>query len=896
MSTSSDFRFFPRPEAHAASWDCLLPPVQDAVYDLLFRLGGATERMKPREGRGDCESQWVSNCFLVYGDRGTGKTTVLLSAQRAVRDWPGFFGGVVPAETKKERASRDAKGLAGAVWLDVLDLEPLPAEANLLTTLLTRVRDALGEDGEDGEKRGEARPTSLFEESEHSARQQLQRLINDATLMWENISEPDTRSRASREVQAADIYASFRKRFKEALSTLSAELGRWFARDAWRPIILPIDNIDRSTEHLYAIIKLAQMVSCPHLWLVMAGDREDIDTFLERAFWKELIRVGTGAGASGKGGPYEEDEAFVMSRRQAAAASQKLLPPSHRIEVQRVRAEDTLRFRLVGACDPVDAKGPGAETIYELLAKVKIPAESGAPSLNFIDLLDSRKLLPKVSCPKCPDNIVDTLTLAARHGLQLPARGVLDLWQLAHAVVTETDHDPKGKDFRAEKIARTMLRNVIPPSRLTNDLGRLLQDQVIRRHAGGGTMLDFSDAQVKVWRLRRPVVDIRSRASVAQATDGQQLCSVVSKLTLSEIEDVTVEMARKSSASSSGSVGGGTAQGVELPQLVAAWLVILHDILIWAQDSSVVSRGEIPTAAVVETSHAAATSGRPTTSLPEERWPAPVWNTFLAHDLFRLKWGIFRRGWEEKGGLARTGEGVEGASDPPADRTLTSNSLLLDLVCGWVDCALWTFRALFPADTAPGNDGATRSPPDDGGADGESKETTVTAEERFKQVLIDAAEAYGWIQARRAIPSDSEGVTVLDHHYTFMRDWLENDLPLLFSYRYVPMAPCAGENTDVPITAVLRDLIVPRKGRAGKVARERAEAMQSLVEGWIANWPFLQAKLDADLNKLFDLRPESAAPAAGSEPRASPTLKAPEKLGPFGALHRLFQDLPDPQG
>ena len=289
MSSYETFQFIPRPEAKAMQWNHLVPPVQSAVRELLVILAGAVRQSHNK----DLE---VANCFLVDGERGTGKTSVLLNARKAVEDRERFF--VEPEHSSAELANRSNKELLvrlvpvnelgnpseqsqnyailsdrvidgtihvqpkredarevdalecaktikeNAVWLDILDLEPLQAETNLLTTVLTRIRKALTQlDGSDGEQE----ITSLFEASPDSARPLLERLIGDATLMWEDVKEQDTRNIANRQVAAAGIYAEYKERFKKAMDKLTEELGRPYGKNARRCIILPIDNIDRST-------------------------------------------------------------------------------------------------------------------------------------------------------------------------------------------------------------------------------------------------------------------------------------------------------------------------------------------------------------------------------------------------------------------------------------------------------------------------------------------------------------------------------------------------------------------------------------------------------------------------------------------------------------------------
>jgi Cdc6-like AAA superfamily ATPase len=74
-NSKSNFTFTPRPEAHAMNWADQLSPVRHAVRNLLLRIEGATQKqLKAGETA-------AASCFLVYGDRGTGKTTVLLSVK-----------------------------------------------------------------------------------------------------------------------------------------------------------------------------------------------------------------------------------------------------------------------------------------------------------------------------------------------------------------------------------------------------------------------------------------------------------------------------------------------------------------------------------------------------------------------------------------------------------------------------------------------------------------------------------------------------------------------------------------------------------------------------------------------------------------------------------------------
>lgn len=915
-NATDDFKFFPRPEAHASRWDSLLPPVQDAVRDLLLRIRGATETVGFNKKREDNQRenadvlQDVANCFLIYGDRGTGKTTVLCNAKEALGDPNSFFhpADKESMEPKKKSAKECAEKLGKVVWLDVLDLEPLPPKANMLTSVLTRVRDALDAldaPGADDATPMPQGPSSLFEESAESARHKLHRLINDATLMWEDISENDTRSRANRQVAAADIYAHFRKQFVAALSTLSSELGmRRFGRGVECPIVLPIDNIDRSTDHLHAIVKLAQMVDCRYLWLVMAGDRVDVDTFLERAYWKELIRTDGGLAASGKRGPKGEDESFVMARRQAAAASQKLLPPSHRIKVRRVRPRVTLNFCPSSNCrsagddrDTQHANSFKDWTIAKLLREIPIPTEeipiatkNKGRELNFLDLLDAGKLLDD------PDKERPHLTYAAEYGLWLPARGVLDLWQLAHWVVS--DHGtfpipvakaksagktkPKLKrepDLRAEKIARTMLRNVIAPSKLTSKVGKRIQDQIVRRNVLGGTVLDFSDVELKLLRTTRSTsqfhlstenlpVDKASYLSVDEAN-----YAVRSGLSFHDIVGHVINLEWQEQSNDSGEPCD-RVQTEELPLLVVAWLMILHDIVVWAPESAVVSNDVGLTAPVVRATHEVEPRSRSARKSGFLRWPAPHWGAYVAHDAFWLRWRRAAFIMVPNQALAKV---------------VVEGDLFRHLACLWVECALETFSKFVLKDISLKaefrKDSLTNWLSD---TTRKKKKTVKLDVQKYEMNAMKAAcELYKDLRIQKDQQSSQEGASVFDDQTEFMANWLERQLPLLFTHLYVPTAANASNDEPSRIQCFLDPVKWEELTREpGEIPKDEAPKtdLELLFQCWIDNSPFILNDFEQELEKLITVN---------GEPQKAEDLPDRidwKQLGPFGDLHRALKD------
>lgn len=887
-----EFQFSPRPAAHAMKWDDLMPPVRRAVHDLLVRIRGS-EIAREELGKINKNKMEFGNCFLVYGTRGTGKSTVLLSAQDAVCRDSSFFEETDYGKARRKKSNKVLKqqennlknsaqncgnALKGSlVWLDILDLEPLPTKANLLAALLTRVSNALGSSTCD---KTETALTSIFEEGTDSARQQLGRLINDATLMWENINEQDTRSIANRQVAAAGIYAKFRSSFKDAMDKLSQELGRSRGfSDKGCSILLPIDNIDRSTDHLQSIVKLAQLVSHCRLWLVMAGDRVEVDTFLERAYWKELIHSQGGADAKGKTGLRGEDEALVMARRQASATAQNLWPTIHRIEVHMMMPEETLKF------SPPDQNTD--EAIYELLKSVAVPISKeqrkgqSNSGIHLIDLFDlNTSFLVDTENPPAEKG-KPVLTHAAKHGLTLPARTVLDLWQLNHWVIN--DHTSFiSYDFRAEKIVRTMLRNAISSSTMSSAIGYHLQEDILRRSEDGGTLLWFDEAGPKL-----SLTEMTMRVcNVQLCVDHQAGYDARSTLTIQKVEDLIFNLRREHpSKSYLNSYKGnpdkypqpfiiateGEEQKMELPPHVAAWLSILHDILALAEPqigSAVINAAPDFSPGIIEIKHEVI--GKSWSSEAGEpgplNWPTPAFGTGLAYDLFKQRWQCFQKDLK-----AHT-----------EDRLGPEDLLLRLLATSWVIRVLETFKILTANPKYRTDDCIMELLSSEKqimelcfktGSENTEKEPPIEAFE--KKAMKAAATLYANIKNDMGLAALSKSNRRLTDRWELnqpMIDWLENELPYLLSYLYVPVKVKSSKNRCEELVEHI----------------EKLGLIPNLAQHWKDNSAFILSKFEEKLPKRY---PKKITPSSGGSKGQSSSEEDPLKClldGPFGDLHRLW--------
>jgi len=120
---------------------------------------------------------------------------------------------------------------------------------------------------------------------------------------------------------------------------------------------------------------------------------------------------------------------------------------------------------------------------------------AGQKSILVAHEIDDEYLIYSLANKTYPSN--ETLTHLAWHGLHLPARTVLDLWQLAQCIVEDTINAKDEAKFPTEKIARTMLRTAIFRSDMSSNMGQRLQYDIIDRSSDGGTVLNFNNVKLK---------------------------------------------------------------------------------------------------------------------------------------------------------------------------------------------------------------------------------------------------------------------------------------------------------------------------------------------------------------------------------------------------------------
>jgi len=384
-----------------------------------------------------------SRVAFLSGGRGTGKSTVLLSLLWSFQEgspraeYPFEIQGMIPR-------------LAGRlVWLDPLDMDPLPKASKLFAAILVRLDRALA--------RGRL-PTSPgltpppvwpdeFEEPTDPYQKSLMyfhRLQVDVATAWEsNLAERaghlDPSAYGMEVLSLEHLRLSFNQRLNEALQALAQDV---LARGSVRnPLfVLPIEDFDLNLLRCLELLDLLRSISVPRLFFLILGDADAAEMIINVRVAGDLTAVSQGAAQAGFL-PVLPQEVAAHAAQVAGDRMRKLIPPAQRVNLEPLELNEAFRFR------PKDRQVADLPTMEKLLETCPGPRwrQSWAylrirefPSLKDFLLQPSLVAVPRpgrdraeVEGSSVRRPLEEALSLAAyraRDFLRLPPRLLSDLW------------------------------------------------------------------------------------------------------------------------------------------------------------------------------------------------------------------------------------------------------------------------------------------------------------------------------------------------------------------------------------------------------------------------------------------------------------------------------------
>jgi hypothetical protein len=472
-----------RPEATPLPYH-RLSEMQQAAYrrlaSMLARAVGDAERAgqaPPGEraagfGFGsDLETERKARVALISGDRGTGKTSVVLSVIRDVRNrsGPDFAKAAAPGskDPAQEALKADVERLFNrVVWLDMLDMAPLPASANLFSAILVRVEEAATR--RMPRELAEEKPRGFLDAPEvyDAPLEKLRRLQTDVAVAWEgNLKERSGALDAN--VFAAEVRRTeflrlkFNSRLAEVLDGLAVGFGRREGNDPATLFVLPVDDFDLNPPRCLELLEMLRVLSVPRLFFIVLGDVDVAETMCGLQMAADVAKV-AGRAPAADFLPYHRDDVQATVADVAGNTIRKLLPPSQRVYLEAMKVDQAVEF-----CPP-GRPGAGSKSIAGWLREIPFDlpdchqaikrryrlSSDGTAGPTLYDFLFAE--LPPVS----GEPVRSRGFYSGRRFLEVPLRQLVDLWlRLEQMLMAPDGTRPALVKFR--RLLHTYCREVI---------------------------------------------------------------------------------------------------------------------------------------------------------------------------------------------------------------------------------------------------------------------------------------------------------------------------------------------------------------------------------------------------------------------------------------------------
>lgn len=359
----------PRPEAGTRVWADLTDAQKEAAVAIQEWVARFIETVRPLPRKKSQRSvapasafeyQRVdrlrnSNVVLIDGDRGSGKTTLMLTL---LETWRAPLAGE-PIDELFEGAQQDERwtrlnvaigGVKGnAIPLRILDLQPLPASTSLVSWIASAVYEFLEHlDGRVQELRTNAAgPVESWHpdwNEESPARRAWRDIIDAAASGWDdnlNARKPALDPEAyAEELKDAELA---RQRFARAWTRFVDEVLKQVVADARvhagkrACLVIPIDDADMNPRRCSQLLDLLRMLWHPRVVFMLTGDSALFLKTLEHEFLATFS-------------PHLED-VQPSSRELAMEAYDKVVPYGQRFAIPAPTPERRLELvkKSVGA-------------------------------------------------------------------------------------------------------------------------------------------------------------------------------------------------------------------------------------------------------------------------------------------------------------------------------------------------------------------------------------------------------------------------------------------------------------------------------------------------------------------------------------------------------------------
>ena len=375
-----------RTEARPADWKDL-DATQKEAFEIIIQM--IVEAVDGVDQTDDVSSEdkvdWLSTnrasrTGVISGGRGTGKTTLLASLIKATKSNDAYTSGQQMPKGVLESLLKVRRRI---IWLEPMDMETIPAESNLLASILVRVEDVIsrlgnigfgGKSIKDSDYMG---PSLLGPGPEfNSALLDLQRIQNAIALAWEgnlqeHSSQIDPDAYAVELLRSENARLSVNKNLDEVLNMVAQKI-LWTANIQNPLFLLPVDDLDLNPLACLKLLRLLRMISVPRIFSLILGDVYVAEVVMNLKLSGDLAQATNRGVFSPQLLSLSSDEIAAVAGEISANAMRKLIPPNQRIYLENMRVLEALNFR------PLTTKN-NEMTFHHLLSEYPIFFEGNNP-------------------------------------------------------------------------------------------------------------------------------------------------------------------------------------------------------------------------------------------------------------------------------------------------------------------------------------------------------------------------------------------------------------------------------------------------------------------------------------------------------------------------------------
>jgi hypothetical protein len=467
-----------RPEARPLRWDRLDRQQQKAVQRILRFLIEATNNLAPpRTGSQQpaedtatfrpLDSNRSNRAIFINGERGTGKTTVLVSLLNYLHhDATGSLGDLgIPKEISELFFELRQK----TIVLEPIDMEPLPEPTNLLAAMLVRVEDKLSRLGlhaiesRNSEYRESRNSESRFPEPGSLRSETMPKLrsaLNDLAMSWDGLIQRTWQNQdqlASDTIRLERARLGLHGRLNEILDLGVKELPRQHPQTIF---LLPIDDFDLNPSRAPELLRLLRMLSLPRLIFVALGD---VAVAEQVSMWANVQALSRSTNLSAVD-PIMRDELLAQSSLLASHTIWKLVPPGQRVELKTISPQDVLQFH--------HPELPDQPSIGLMFERIQMQFKHDPDIIALMGNQPSLATLLQAKHPLLQSLQDGAFGYVGLKMFALTLRKTMDLWQRLNNLITDHTTDTAFQKTQSDPLNSSIIGAV------GHDLIELLVDLV----------------------------------------------------------------------------------------------------------------------------------------------------------------------------------------------------------------------------------------------------------------------------------------------------------------------------------------------------------------------------------------------------------------------------------